>query len=191
MVLNNRKLFGLLCGLVLVATIVVWQLWGNRYEIVLSEQQLVEKLNERFPFEKKLLFVVDLKFSNPLVSLEEGSDRITFGCEIETNLRLEEGREVQAPLRGTLTLSGNVRYDENESAFYLDNPRLERVDIAGVPEKWSGKVRDASSRALSEYLNRAPLYRLRPTDVKKAVAKLVLRDVRVSEKRLILTMGVG
>lgn len=188
-----KKFWLLLLSLLLVGSaIFAWSIWGQRYQIVLSEEQLIAKLNEKFPFSKSFFFVVDLSFSNPNLALESGSDRITFGCDVETNVKLDSAADkIPRPLRGTMKLSGNVRYDSSEAAFFLENPIVETLDIAGIPEKWRSKVRDGATKAVAEFLGRAPIYRLRPTDIKKAAARLILRDVRVTEKKLILTMGVG
>lgn len=62
----------------------------------------------------------------------------------------------------------------------------------GYPCKLSrAKLRQALSLAAAEFLNRAPIYQLRPTDIKKAAARLILQDVKVLDRKLIVSMGVG
>lgn len=188
-----RKYFALsVVILVAVAGVALNKIWGERYTLAFTEDQLAAKLAEKFPFDKRYFFFVNVHLDNPRISLVEGSNRISFGCEIETELKLEINSEKGVgPLRGTVQLSGKVRYEPEEGAFFLDEPVVETLSIAGFPEKWRGKLNDAVSRAAGEFLNRAPIYRLRPTDIKKAAARLVLRDVQVIDKKLVITMGVG
>lgn len=173
-------------------SVAVYQFWGERYKIVLTEEQLIAKWNEKFPFEKTYLFVFTLRFSNPNMELEDGSNRIAFGCDIETKLKLQiNSEDGVGVLRGTGKLSGKIRYESSEGAFFLDEPTVESLDVGGIPEKWRTKVNESAYKATREFLSRAPIYRLRPTDLKKAAARLVLRDVQVIDKKLIITMGVG
>lgn len=170
----------------------VYHFWGERYHLVFTEEQLVAKLAEKFPFDKTYFFLINLHLANPKLALEEGSNRIAFGCDIETKFDLEINSEKGVgPLRGTVKFSGKLRYEATDGAFFLDEPVVESLDIAGVPEKWRVKVNEAVSRAASEFLSRVPMYRLQPTDIKKATARLILRDVKVVDKKLLITMGIG
>ena len=72
-----------------LGAIVLWRFWGERYVLTLTESQIIEKLNQRFPFEKNYFFVINIRFMNPKLSLEEGSDRIRFGCDVETNIKVD------------------------------------------------------------------------------------------------------
>ena len=190
---STRKFLAMIVAvLVIAAGFLVWRFWGERYQLVLSEEQLIAKLNEKFPFEKTYFFVIALRLSNPKLALENGSNRIAFGCDVEANVKLDTSAEkIPGPLRGTARLSGRLRYDPSDGTFYLDQPEVENFDVAGIPEKWRPKVNEAASKAVVEFLSRAPLYKLRPTDFKQAAARLILRDVDVADKKLVITMGVG
>ena len=113
--------------------------------MVLTESQLTEKLNEKFP----------------------------------------------GPLRGTIEVSGLVRYEPAEGEFFLDLSVVHNLQIAGIPAKWQSKVNEAATRAILEFSSHAPVYRLKPTDIKKAAARLILQKVEVVDQQLRLTMGVG
>ena len=184
----------LLIGFVLLVCVVAgffWRVWGETYTIILTEEQLTEKLNQKFPFEKTYLFVLTLTFTDPKLVLEEGSNRIGLGCNVETALKIETDKESPGYLRGSAQLSGVLRYEAAEGAFFLDEPRVDQLSITGLPSKFSDKVNSAAGKAVKEFLSRAPLYRLKPTDVKKAAAKLVLRNVIVVDKKVVITLGVG
>lgn len=187
-----KKILLIVLGLLLLLAVGIWSSWGQTYELVLSEQQLSEKLNEKFPFEKTYLFIIGLRFSNPVLSLEEASNRISFGCDIETNFKMDKpGEEVPGPLKGAARVSGSLRYEPSKASFFLDAPKVEQLDIVGLPPKWLAKANSAAGKAVSEFLQHQPLYKLKPDDVKQAAARLVLRKTLVVGKNLVVTLGIG
>ncbi len=47
------------------------------------------------------------------------------------------------------------------------------------------------TKELVALLDRRPVYQLKPGDVKQAVARLVLKRVRVHDRELVVTLGIG
>lgn len=187
-----KKILIALALLAAIASAALWHSWGERYEITLSEEQLLSKLNEKFPFEKNFLFLVTLRFEHPRLELEEGSDRIRFGCDLSVNLPVDPGGDAHTgPIQGTATLSGKIRYSATDGSFFIDDPIVDQLLLNGVPEKWMKKIRSSADKAANEFVKRAPVYRLKETDVKQAAARLVLQGVAVHERKLFLTLGVG
>lgn len=188
----KTKILVTVSTLFLIFATLVWQFGNQKYQISLSEEQILTKLNEKFPYKKTYFFIIDLNFLNPQLALENGSDRIAFGCDVETNLKIENKIEdTTPPLRGSIKLSGTIRYDATAGEFFLDEPRVEKLDIDGIPDKWRSKLNNAITHAIPEFLSHAPIYKLHPTDIKKAAIRLFLLDVKVINKNLIITMGVN
>ena len=186
---NYKKLVGMILGLLLL--LFWWGVYGQTYTIVITQEELVKKLEEKFPFEKKYLFLLSLQFSNPRIALLEGSNRVKFGCDIRTNVKLSKGDSEIPEIGSAADLSGVLRYDPEKAEFFLDHPEVEKLVIAGIEAGLSDKVSSFAKKGLEEFLQRAPLYKLKPTDVKKAAAKLVLKNVVVAEGKLVITLGVG
>lgn len=88
-------------------------------------------------------------------------------------------------------MSGKVRYSPEQGAFYVEDPRVRTLKIDRLPDPWAGKTRAATEWAMKELLRERPVYTLRPTDVKQAAAKLLLKDVRVAGGKLRVTLGLG
>lgn len=193
--IQNKRILSLVIGAVICLTItagaLAWSLWGNRFQVVITEQQIVDKLHEKFPFRKTFFRLLDLTLQDPEILLEEGSNRVAFGLEIQTNIRLAVNGDPYGPLIGRIKLSGLVRYDANTAQFFLDEPRVERLEIQNVPESWSERLNQAATKAVSEILSRAPIYRLNSADLKQAAARVVLRDVVVKDKKVFVTLGMG
>ena len=94
------------------------------------------------------------------------------------------------PLGGTVDVSGGVRYDPNQGAFFLAEPRIDALRIQGIPDRYTAKVSAVIADALGDFYRERPVYTLSRADAKQAAARLVLKDVRVSRKTLIVTLGL-
>ena len=190
--MRSRIIFLSFFVVVLVAATIAWFVWGQRYTLVFTQQQLEEKLFQKFPFEKNYFHIVGLRFEKPVLRLQERSNRLTFGCDVITNLTVElKDQAIPGHVRGSATISGLIRYEPEQAEFYLDEPVVETIDVRGIPAKWDEKLRAAAAMAAREFLSKAPIYRLKPTDVKKRAALLVLRKVTVVDGKLLVELGVG
>lgn len=85
--------------------------------------------------------------------------------------------------------SGGVRYERETGAFHLTDVEVERIELPGLPDEHEPRVRAAVTLALRAYYDRNPIYTLRPTDTRRAAARLLLKDVTVRDDRLLLTLG--
>lgn len=157
------------------------------YVFRFSESQLQEKLNARIPWSQSYLFIFDVTLDNPRVDLIDGSDRVAGGIDVLLNIKIGDSA---APLRGAVDLSGDVEYRSEEGAFYLTDPVIEALRIAGVPERYSDRTHHVISLALAEYFKTRPIYSLEGTDASKVAARLLLKDVMVKDEHLIVTLGV-
>ena len=187
----KKKIGVLLALLVLVVFGVSWYFSGKSYVIEIPEAHLQRKLSEKFPFEKTYFFVLSLKFEQPNLSLQKNSDRIAFGCKVITNIAISSSGSGKESIGGRLEASGALRYDGSKAAFYLDDPQIAKLDIEGIPEKYQTKVESAVKKALVEFVNRAPVYKLKKYKTKELAASLILKDVQVRDSSLFVTLGIG
>lgn len=176
-----------LCLLVLTAAaVLVWVFRGREYTIRLSEAQLQEALDRRFPVDKTHLLIFAVRYSRPVVKLEEGSDRLHASVDAETHFKVNE-----TPFSGSAGVSGQLDYDPATGEFRLLRARVDRLAIGGLPEKHVAKVNEVATLLLQGHLENYPVYRLKLTDVRHAAARLILRRVMVKDRHLEITLGVG
>ena len=67
--------------LLLAAASGFFLLRGEEFELRVTQQDLQERLDQKFPLTKKYLFLVDVTYSNPRVTLVSGTDRVTFSLD--------------------------------------------------------------------------------------------------------------
>lgn len=175
-------------GLVVLAAALVaagWLLWRGEAVVSLGQAELQQAIRLGFPVEKTALAVVQVRLSDPVVTLRESSDRIELAVRVEAGLK-----DLGRPSRGTADVSCRIRFEPSEGSFYADDPRVERLSLDGHPEGLVEKSSGAVTWILQGLLARRPIYTLKSVDTARSVARLVLKDVRVRDGKLRLALGV-
>jgi len=162
-----------------------WLLWRGEAVISLGQTELQQAIQLGFPVEKTYLVIVQVRLSDPVVTLRESSDRIELAVRVEAGIK-----DVGKPSRGTADLSCRIRYEPSEGSFYADDPKVERLALDGHPEGLLEKSSGAVTWMLQGLLAHRPIYTLKALDTARSVSKLDLKDVRVRDGRLRLTLGV-
>ena len=183
----GRKKRVLVVALVLlaVAATVAWLLLrGTTWTFSFTQQQIEEQLEKRFPMHKRYLLLIEVHYENPRVRLTEGSSDIGVGVDARVNV--VDDKE----LTGSADLVTKIAYDPDSGTFVLRDARLERLRVAGISEKKMDRVTGIANQLAAERVNGIPIYKLRPTDVKKAFARLVLKSVAVRNGVLHVEVGV-
>ncbi len=165
----------------------VFALRGKRYQLKLTEQQIQEKLDAKFPIERGTRSLLILTLSEPDVALAEGADRIAFGLKASVDIKVG-GKNLS--LRGTGRVNAGLRYEPDDHSFYLIEPLIESLNIQGVPVLFVNKVNGTAAKLLNERIDNHPIYTLRRDDLKQSAARLVLEDVTVEDGRLVITLGL-
>lgn len=174
--------------LVLIAGVAttVYLLQGKRYVVELTEPQLQAQLDQIFPIEKSYL-IFALRLFEPQVHLVEGADRVTFGVKAALNVRLEGEPK---NLGGEGAITAGLEYNPKDYSFYLHDPRLERLEVQGIPVKHVEAVNALAERLARTRINRLPVYTLSRDDLKQVAARLVLKGLVVRDEKLVITLGL-
>jgi hypothetical protein len=154
-----------------------------RKELKFTAAQLQEKVEKHFPLEQKNA-LVRVEFSDPLVILKKGDERLGLRAGVEVV------PIVGRAYRGVLEADARVEYRPHKGEFYLVDTRLRELEIEEVPEKYRQVAQEMANQLLKKHLAELFVYRLHPGDFKKSLARLVLRSVRVEEGELVLEIGL-
>lgn len=176
-------------GVILLATISILPFLPERtFTVRLSADALNQHLAERLPMQASYRNLVNVELRDSQIELSEGSDRITVISSIRAGVG---GGPMQLIARdGQVTISSAIRYEPSNGTFYAVDPRLEDLSIEGVFPKTSLEHAQKAMAQVQEQLFRElPVYRLDSQEVRQAVARLVLREVRVENQQLHLVLG--
>lgn len=180
---------GLFAGMLVLAVALGgawWYFAGREYVVRVSEAEIHQQLDKRLPLKRSFLLVFEAELAHPRVRLRDGSDRVDLGLDVVLNLRV--GHESR-PLGGRVDLVTGLRYDAADGGFHLVDPVITRLDLQGVPAEYQARATRVVDAALAEFVGRYPVYTLRPSDAKRATARLLLKSVVVSGNELVLTLG--
>ncbi len=178
---------GILAAILVLSGGVFYFLKGKSFVVRLSEAQLREKLEAKLPLTKTYFLFFQITLRHLRVTLVEGSDRVKAGLDVELNMRLGNASKA---LGGSVDVSGGIQYNAAQGELFMTHPVIEQTAVQGVPEKYAPMLNEALSKAIGEYCAERPLYALRATDTKQAIAKLVLKDVVVQDRHLVITLGI-
>jgi Protein of unknown function (DUF1439) len=182
----QRIIIGAVVLLLLAGVAGYFLMRGEEFEIRLTQQEIQERLDQKFPLTKKYLFLVDVTYSNPRVTLVSGDDRVRLSLDAALgNLTPSNGDRIQ----GSSEVLAGVRYDAARYEFYLVDPVIGSLEINGLPESIAPKAQKALQVVIQEYLDHFPIYKLPPTDIKKVTARMILKRVRVDNGELVFTLG--
>lgn len=131
--------------------------------VTLSEAQIAQRLAERFPVERRVMEVFDLRIGVPAVRLLPESNRVGIDLDLSLGQRYSERR---FPMQ--LALEGAPRYDEAGGAVVLSQVRVQRLSVGGLPDALAPALRRIAEPLVERLLEDAPLHRFTPEQLKSA-----------------------
>ncbi|MBI1756623.1 MAG: DUF1439 domain-containing protein [Fimbriimonas ginsengisoli] len=146
--------------------------------LTFTREDLQRRVATKFPFDQKMLLFT-ITYSDPVVKLEDGSDRIGIGLDAAAKLA---GSQL---VKGRVEGDWQLRYEPTEGALYLDDPKISRFDIQGLPPSTQGTIAMVARPLVQEYLRRVPVYKVKPRE------RGTLRSVKVEKGRLVVVLGSG
>lgn len=178
----------------IIATVVVALLVGayyyfavKEYVVRISESNIQGKLEKKLLLTKTYFFIIEITLNNPRVHLENGSNRVAAGLDVEFNIKINNNSK---PLGGKVDASEGVLHLSDKGQFFLTDPLIEDLTVQGIAPDYTDKANKALTKALTEYYKKNPIYTLRVTDAKQMAARMVLKDVIIENKELLVTLGI-
>lgn len=153
------------------------------YTHEITQQEIQEKVSALMPIEKKKYFVT-VKVSNPKIDLIKKTNEIGIFANIEA---IAPGGIKGS---GEVMINGTLDYDPKEGSFYFKNPTIISLVIDKVPNKYIPKIQVIAQKALSKAMAVYPVYKFKDDNLKHTLAKAVLKSLKVTNEKLVLTLGV-
>lgn len=134
--------------------------------ITLSEAELTQRLAERFPQDRRLLELLDLRLGTPRVTLLPQLNRVA----VEMDFDLSE-RVTQRSFALQVALDAALRVDESAGAVTLADVRLQRLGTAGLPDVLTPTVLRLGTPLVELALEGTPVHRFTPEQLGKAASR--------------------
>jgi hypothetical protein len=177
------------CVLITIALAAVALVYfgSQDYDFIITQKQINDALLTKFPISKSYLKIFQVTYSNPNASLLPESNRIKVSMDVELVVNI---RGDSKKYTGNAVMTAGLGYRYETKQFFLSNPVFEQLTVHGIPPQFTDKATEFATRVAREHLQQITIYTLRPTDVKKAALKLLLKNVRVEGDELHVALGL-
>ena len=169
----------------IVSILIAVFVFPRQLVINIPQMQIQEKIEAEFPLEKDLIFLT-AQLKHPIIDLDQTTERVTLN--LDTAVRLNPGI-VNGELLGMVSLSSGISYESEKGTIYLDDIRIEQIDLDPLPQQSIGKVTDIVNALSSDVIESVPIYTLDSDKFKQRSVKWVLKDVAIADQELVVTLG--
>ena len=148
----------------------------GKFTLDFSARQIQDAIAPKFPAENCPLPLACIRLQNPLVTLQDNSDRITLTMETTVTL-------LQQPVTGTAVVSAKPRYQPSTGEIFLDDSQIQDLKFPGVSPNVTSLVTQYGSVLARQSLERTPIYNFKNTQTEK-MARMSIVEVKVLKGKL-------
>ena len=159
-----------------------WLRDDGGWALLVAPERLQAQLQTRFPIRNCALVLACLEFSQPRLGAPPGGDRL----QLDTQLAVQMGGR---SFPGRASVAARPRYEPATGAVHLGDIVVNDFQLAGMPEPYVALVRRHGPQVIQAALRDRPVYVLDTTTAAGALARRVVRDVRVVNGRIRVGMS--
>ena len=152
-------------------------------QVELPLYKLQAGLERRFPLDSRMLDMLNVRFSRPLLSVEPETDRVALALDASVSPPF-----MSQTWNGSLGFSGRLYVDPGRSAVMMAEPRVDRLDFgagSGLAERQMAKVANGMIGMLARDI---PVYSFNMDDLRYAGVQFVPTRIRTTRRGLLVTL---
>lgn len=150
-------------GLVTACLLTACNGLGGPRQIVLTPADLLRAMAPRFPVERRLLGVLEVRADLPRLRLIPETQRL--GAEFDVTI---DDRLSRQTYRGVIGLESALRYERSDQSVRLDRLRVQRLQFDGLPAAAQPLIQTAGSALAEQMLADMTVYRFPAEKVRAA-----------------------
>lgn len=182
--MKKKIIIGLLIIISVIVLISYFSL-KQGFVIRISEKEIQDAVAVRFPIEKTHIAILNVKYSDPLIELLEGKNRVRIG--ITATPQIMVGGKTHS---GSAVVNGSFRYEAGTGKVFLTDFKVEKIVIDESKKLNLDLLSIALSYELDDIYSVYPIYTLSDTDFKQKTAKMVVKDITVENNNLEIHFGL-
>ncbi len=172
----------LLIRLIFIITISFSSSYGFAYTIELSQNQLQEKIDKKFPFIKKK-FLIKTIVNNPIVKLQNELNHIRISFDVKIIATKTIGFNTSAIVKGIL------KYKQKEKNFYFNKLEVIELNVKNIPKKFHKGLKKTVEFIATSYLSNFPVYKIKNKGLKLKLVGALLKDIKIQNHILYIKLG--
>lgn len=144
--------------------------------------QLQEAIATRFPFNNRYLQLLDIRVTNPRVTMLPDTNRILTSMDTSVAPPF-----MNKAWNGNLAISGRLHFDPSVNALVLAEPRVETFNVQGLDPLYSNRIVAAGSLIAEQLFKNIPLYTFSPDELKYAGTRFNPTKITTGKNGLVVT----
>lgn len=177
----KRRFAAIFATLVALLLAACATLLGPR-EVEIPVARLQEAVASRFPFNNRYLELLDIRVTNPRVSLLPDSNRIL--TSMDTSIAPPFTNRSWS---GNLAVSGQLRFDPARNALVLGEPRVESINVSGLDPLYANQLLKIGGLLVEQLLKDMPLYTFSPDAFRHAGTNFMPTKITTRQDSLMVT----
>lgn len=150
-------------------------------DVTVSLAKMQQGLERRFPIDKRVLSVLEVKVTNPQLSLQPERERVALSVDAAVTPPF-----IRQHWRGNLAISGRLQLDPQRNAVYLFDASVDRVNIEGMDESQQRQFAKVASLVGDQLMHETPIYTFKPEELRYAGVQFVPTQLRTTADGLVV-----
>lgn len=145
-------------------------------------QRLQASIERKFPLDQRALELIDIRLSNPRLTLQPDSNRVSATMDASVQPIL-----TSRVWRGSFTLSGVLQLDPARRAVMLAQPHIEQITFDGLDPALAAQVARGGGLLVAQLLRDTPLYTFGAEDFRYGGSRFLPSTITTSSRGLVVT----
>jgi hypothetical protein len=136
--------------------------------LMVSEAKLQQLISGQFPFNSKMLEVLDVGVSSPKISFDAVNNRINTSLDLNVVGSGIVGLLIKREYKGGLDLSYGLRFEPSDNSVRMTDVKVGRLNVEGAPELMERPISRLGVALAQKLLSEQVLYKVSAQDLEAA-----------------------
>jgi hypothetical protein len=136
--------------------------------LMVSEAKLQQLINGQFPFNSKMLEVLDVGVSSPKISFDAANNRINTSLDLNVVGSGIVGLLTKRDYKGGIDLSYGLRFEPSDNSVRMTDVKVGKLSVNGAPELMERPISRLGVALAQKLLSDQVLYKVSAQDLEAA-----------------------
>ena len=134
----------------------------------ISQERLMQLIAGQFPFNSKMLEVLDVGVSSPKISFDAANNRINTSLALNVAGSGIAGLLTKREYKGGIDLSYGLRFEPSDNSVRMTDVKLNKLNVEGTPDLMERPISRLGVALAQRLLSDLPLYKVSAKDMEAA-----------------------
>jgi hypothetical protein len=134
----------------------------------ISQDRLMQLIAGQFPFNSKMLEVLDVAVSSPKISFDAANNRINTSLDLNVAGSGIVGLLTKREYKGGIDLSYGLRFEPSDNSVRMTDVKLNKLNVDGAPELMERPISRLGVALAQKLLSEYSLYKVSAQDLEAA-----------------------